>query len=93
MIYVVKANDVGIGIGSDEYENKIVKRSLSKNLNRATGYPIPNARQTFTQLKRTFTKALMLQHFDLKYYIKIKTEVLDYAISRVLNLLFLNNLS
>ena len=39
-----------------------------------------------------FVKALFLHHFDLKRYIQIEMNKLDYAISRVLSLLTLDNL-
>ena len=39
---------------------KIVKRSLSKNLNGATSYAMPNVKRTFTQLRQAFTKILIL---------------------------------
>ena len=62
-----------IDIGSvGNCKNKITKRSpLPKSSNRATHYLMPNTMQTFTQLKQTFTKVPIFQHFDLKYHIWI----------------------
>ena len=57
-------------------KNKTVKRSLFKILNGATGYLTLKARLAFTKLRKAFTKALILQHFDSKYYIRIETDVL-----------------
>ena len=51
------AKDAEFSSRGSDCEDKTVKRLLSKNLNRATNYLIPNARQTFTQLRQTFTEA------------------------------------
>ena len=61
---VAEVDNVGVG-GGDDCKDKMVRRSSSKNLNKATGYLTPNARQVFTQLRQAFIKALILQHFDL----------------------------
>ena len=39
-----------------------------------------DARKAFNQLKQVFTKALIFQHFDLKYHIRIETNASGYAI-------------
>ena len=72
------------GNGGD-YKNEMVKRLPSKNLNRAMDYLTPEARLVFTKLKKAFTKALILQHFDLKCHIWIEIKMSSYAISRVLS--------
>ena len=38
------AKNADVGSGGVDCEDKTVKRSLSKDLNRATGYPTPDAR-------------------------------------------------
>ena len=81
---VAEVNKVGVGDGGD-CEDETVRRSLSKNLNGATGYLTPDARQAFTQLKQTFTKAPILQHFDSECHIRIETDMSDYTIGRVLS--------
>lgn len=43
------------------------------------------AKKAFSRLKQAFTKALIFQHFDLKSYFRIKTNISDYAIGRVLS--------
>ena len=45
----------------------------------------PKARSTFNHLWLAFTKAPILQHFDPKYHIYIKTDVLGYTIGGVLS--------
>ena len=44
-----------------------------------------NARITFNYFWLVFTKALILQHFNLKYHIWIKTNALSYAIGSMLS--------
>lgn len=39
----------------------------------------------FTQLKKAFTKAPILYHFDFKCHIQIKTNPLNYAINKILS--------
>ena len=86
--------DFEIGSISGSSDHKIVERSpfMSKNLIGATGYLIPDAKQAFIQLRQAFTKASILQHFDPKYHIRIKTDMLGYAISGLLSQLILDNL-
>ena len=67
------ANNVKVAGGNEgDYKEETVKRSLSKNLNRA-GYLIFDAKKAFKHLRHTFTKAPILQHFNPKRYIRIKT--------------------
>ena len=79
----------------DSKANKIVvnlsKNKKFKNLTymsniRATGKPsflIPNAKKTFNHLWLAFIKALILQHFDPKSYIRIETNASSYTIGGV----------
>ena len=80
--------------GNGHCEDETVKRSLliSKNTNGAIGYLTPSAKRAFTQLRQAFTKAPILQHFDLECYIWIETDASGYAIGGVLSQLTLNNL-
>ena len=66
-------------------EDETVETSPFKNLNKATSYLTPNARQAFTQLKQAFTKALILEHFDLECHIQIEIDASGYAIGDVLS--------
>ena len=89
------AEDAEAGsIGGGDCKDETVKRSplTFKNLNGATGYLILEARLAFTQLKKTFIKALILRLFDPECHIRIKTDMSGYVIGEVLSQLTLNNL-
>ena len=45
----------------------------------------PGTRKTFNRLQLTFTKALILQYFNLECHIWIKTNVSSYAIDDILS--------
>ena len=81
---VAEVDEIGVSGGGD-YEDGTVGRSPSKNLNGATGYLTPDARQAFTQLRQAFTKAPILRHFDPEYHIQIKTDASSYAISGMMS--------
>ena len=89
------AEDVEVGsVGGGDWGDETVKRSplTSKNSNGATDLLTPGAKRAFTQLRQAFTKAPILQHFDLECHIRIETDVLSYAIGGVLSQLTPNNL-
>ena len=46
-----------------------------------TDFLISKAKKTFWYLQKTFTKAPIFCHFDLKSYIQIKTDALGFTIS------------
>ena len=80
---IAENNKVGIINDCGNYKDKMVKKSLFRTSNKVTGCLTPKARLIFTQLKKTFTKALIFQYFDSECYIWIKTDTLNYAISGV----------
>ena len=45
---MAKSNEVSIISSGSDCEDKTIKRLLSKNMNGATGYLTPNAKQAFT---------------------------------------------
>ena len=52
------AEDAEVGVYDGDCKDETDERLLrSKNLNKATGYFIPNAKQVFIQLRQTFSKA------------------------------------
>ena len=82
---VAKCDEIDTVGGDGDCKNETVKRSPSKNLNRAIGYLTPKARLAFTILRKAFTKAPILWHFDPECHIRIETNVSGYAISGVLS--------
>ena len=72
---MAKNNEVSIVSYGGDYDDKTVKRLLPKNSNKAIAYQTLEARLTFNKLKKAFTKAPILQHFDLEYHIRIKDDV------------------
>ena len=83
---IVQDDEVG-RVGGGDCENKTVEKSplTSKNSNGPIGYLTLKARLAFNQLRKAFTKALILQHFDPKCHIRIETDMLGYANGRVLS--------
>ena len=49
------------------------------------------ARLAFIKLRQAFVKTLIFYHFDLKRHIQIETDILDYAINKILSQLTLDN--
>ena len=86
LLFVDVAKDGKVGVCGVDYVDQTIERSLltSKNLNKA-GRLTSNARIAFIQLRKAFTKAPILQYFDLKCHIRIETDVSGYVISGVLS--------
>ncbi len=83
------AGGSGIG-GSFENLSTAAKSAKSKKanfvrVNPGTEFLTPEAKKAFIHLKKAFTKAAILRHFDLEPDIRIRTDVLGYAISGVLS--------
>ena len=81
---VAEVDKVVVGGGGDR-KDETVERSLSKNLNGATVYLIPDARQAFTKLRKRFTKAPILRDFNSECHIRIETDASGYVIGSVLS--------
>ncbi len=72
-------------IDGSKIDNKIV--NLSNNIKKMSfraRFFTSKASLVFTQLKKTFTKALILYYFNLVHYIQSKTNTLDYIINGIL---------
>ena len=84
---LAKSDEIDSSASSDgNCEDRTVKRSpYVKNLNRATSYLTPNARQYFIQLRQAFTEVQKLQHFDLECHIWIETDASGYTVGGVLS--------
>ena len=71
-----------------EKSKKLSKSRNSPNFNAKNTGPsflTPEARSAFNHLRLAFTKAPILQYFDPKYHIQIKTDALGYAIGGMLS--------
>lgn len=79
--------------GDKVEDNKIARKknyqkiSKSKKMVSFLEFFIFGARLMFTKLKQAFIKAPILYNFDLECYIRIKINISDYAIGRILNIL------
>ena len=76
---------------------KVQKSSKSKNLSKfkktiGSDFFTPGAKLKFPELRQIFVKIPILYHFDLECHIWIKTDVLSYAIGKVLSQLALDDL-
>lgn len=77
-------------IGKAKVKNMIIFNLLTKSkllvkLSSEMGFLTFEARLAFTKLKETLIDVLIFHHFDLKYHIQIKTDILNNAISEILN--------
>ena len=73
---------------SAKLEKKLWKSENLPNFDAKKNGPsflTPKARCVFNCLQLIFTKAPILWHFDLKYYIWIEIDALGYEINRVLS--------
>ena len=69
-------------------EKKLSKSRNSTNFDVMKAGPnflTPNARTTFNCLRLVFIEAVILWHFNLIYHILIETDILGYAIGRILS--------
>ena len=75
-------NSKVVGSGNN---GKLAKSNFTKPVRKAEEpkFLTPDARQAFTQLRQAFIKALILQHFDPKRHIRIKTDPYSYAIDDI----------
>ena len=88
----LRTNEVVEGGGKADDRNLIKKSKNAKSGIQTyigvTGEPtflIPSAKEAINQLRQAFTKALIFQHFDLEYHIRIETDASAYVIRRVLS--------
>ena len=71
---------------------KSKKLSKSKKIIRSLNSITSGAKLVFTKLKQAFVKTLILHHFNLERYIRIKTDASGYAISGIFSWLTSKNL-
>ena len=63
----------------------LTKVSRAKNLGKSSTFFTADARRAFTKLRQAFIKPPILNHFDPEHHIRIETDVLGYAISKILS--------
>ena len=74
------------GIGGDKINDKmVILSSYTKKMSSGAGFFTFKVSLAFTQLRKAFTKALILYYFDPKHHIQIKTDVLGYIIDEMLS--------
>ena len=64
---------------------KSKKSDLVKNNYPGTDFLTFEAKKAFIYPQKAFFKDLILRHFDPRYYIRIKTDLLGYTIGEVLS--------
>ena len=72
---------------SGEIDNRTENLSSGTMAKRSSKAEFPSckAKKAFSRLWKAFTKALILRHFDPEYHIWIETDILRYAINKVLS--------
>ncbi len=70
-------------------KSDLPKANFAK-INSRTDFLTFEAKKAFINLQKAFTEAPILRHFDPKYHIQIKTDVLEYAIGGVLSQITFN---
>lgn len=77
LINIRKSKDTGNSEIDDgnEIDSREVKRNLSKVNFFETGFFTMEHRLALTYLSKQFTKTLIFNHFDLKHYIRIETDM------------------
>ena len=75
--------------GADYQSSNHVSHTIcninSNSAKNVSNYLTSDAKKAIEQLFQAFTKALIFQHFDLKKYIRVETDVFEHAISGVLS--------
>ena len=96
LVGIAKENEMVDGGEFSKTNKNLSKSQKLKNFTSAntkiTRFLTFEASTAFIQLRQAFTKASILQHFDLEYHIRIKTNVSGYAIGEVLSQLILDSI-
>ncbi len=72
--------------------NLLKAQNFAKTNSSGTDFLILTAKETFIDLQKTFTKALILRHFNPKCHIWIEINTSEYAIGGVLSQMTSNHL-
>ena len=68
-----------------DHVSHTVSNIVSNSAKNVSNYLTPDTKKAFNQLRQAFTKAPILQHFDLKWYIWVETDALGHVIGGVLS--------
>ena len=80
------SNNDGGGIGGGRIDDRLANLLCStKKMGFGSGFFTSEASLAFTQLRKAFTKAPILYHFNPKCHIRIETNALGYTIGGVLS--------
>ena len=75
----------GADYPSSDHISYAVSNFISNSAKNVSNYLILVAKRDFDQLHQAFTEAPILQHFNPKQYIGVKTDVFEHAIGGVLS--------
>ena len=70
---------------SFDHVDYIVSNIVSNSAKNVSNYLIPDNKRTLDQLRQAFTKAPILQHFDLEQYIWVETDAPGHSIGGMLS--------
>ena len=94
IILQLLVNMTGKGkIDDDGDEIRILLISSVYKKSTEASYPTFDIRKLFNYKQHAFTQAPIFQYLNPKCHIRIKTDILDYAIDGLLSQLFLDDLS
>ena len=90
-------NEVVVGGGASRLDasKKLAKSKKTKNVHDSEEpkFLTFEVKEAFNHLRQAFTKALILQHFDLECHIRIETDASSHAIREVLSQLTPNQVT
>ena len=70
---------------SSDHVSHAVSNIISNSAKNVSNYLISDTKRAFNQLRQAFTKAPIFQHFDLKQFIRVQTDVSGYIIGGLLS--------
>ena len=76
---------IGANYPSTDHVSNTVSNIISNSAKNVSNYLIPDAKRAFDQLRQGFTKAPIVQHFDLERYIQVETDASGHAIGGMLS--------
>lgn len=84
-------SQVKLSISNNKIKPSLAKSQLLIEPSSGSSFLTSKARLAFAELRQTSIEALILYHFDIKYYIWVETNTLGYVIDGILSQLTLND--